>query len=139
MEFIILTTFMFFVFIVIFILVQHYMVSHVSTLDDTAAENVMNKVLNEIRIAEAVSDHYFRQFRIQETINGKTYTIAIIPGVGNSSEIVIKYADASKERIYFLEYYISNESTIDQGCNSISKDNGIILLRTVAAINCTAQ
>ncbi len=126
-EFVVLTTFMFFVFIAIFIVIEQHMASRSEDATDQSAHAVMNTVLAELRVAESVSDGYFRQFTLPTNVNGEDYTIAISTGVGNNTEIVLSYGN-SKERIYFLEYYVSNESTIGIGYNNISKNNGKILL-----------
>ena len=126
-EFVVLTTFMFFVFIAVFIVIEQHMASRSEDATDQSANAVMNTVLSELRIAESVSDGYFRQFTLPTNVNGEDYMINISTGAGDSSEIVLKYGN-SKEKIYFLEYYVSNASTIGIGYNNISKNSGIILI-----------
>ena len=96
------------------------------------AQQVQNLAINEIKIAESVSDNYYREFNLPNNINGFQYTINIITGVGNSTEMVIRYNQSDKEIVYFLESYVNSSSTIGYGLNNITKNNGIIEIQHIS-------
>lgn len=126
MEFVILTSLMILVFLIFYIVIQQKIVIATEDKNDAAAQQVMNLVINEIKLAESVTDDYSRQFSTPSYLNNLQYNITIIPGVGNSTELVIKYHD--KEMVYFLEQYIQNNSAIHIGLNTITKTNGTIAI-----------
>ncbi|HYD02843.1 MAG TPA: hypothetical protein VEC16_00940 [Alphaproteobacteria bacterium] len=127
MEFVILTGFMLIAFLVFYIVIQSKLVEANRDSTDIAAKQVETMIINELKIAESVTDGYYREFILPPKINGMPYNVSIIPGVGGTPEIVIKYSN--KERVYFvLQGYIDSSSTVGIGKNSISKNNGIILM-----------
>ncbi len=127
MEFVLLTSFMVLVFIIFFVVVQQRMSIIYQEINDASALQLENLVVNEIKLAESVSDNYFRKFVLPSNINGINYNISIMPGAGASTEIVIKYGE--KERVYFLEAYVDTSSTIGIGLNNITKTNGKIYIK----------
>jgi hypothetical protein len=126
-EFVILTSFMIFVLLVFLIIIQNKLISTTNEKNEIEAGYVMDLVVNEIKLAESVSDSYYREFSLASNINGIEYNISIISGVGGTSEIVVKYYD--KERVFFLNQYINNESTLGSGLNNITKNNGLITVK----------
>lgn len=128
-EFVILVAFMMFVFIFFFIIIQQKLISANEQKNDAAAQQVMNQIINEIRVAESVNDDYYRQFLMPNNVNGLPYNVSITQGIAQSTEIVIKYND--KENVYFLEQFISTSSTLGQGLNNISKSGGIITIQNM--------
>ena len=126
-EFVILVTFMLMVFVVFLILIQGKLKTTIEQRNDQIAQNVLDMALNEVRLAESVSDSYNRQFLLPTRPNGLNYNVRIVPGAAGSAELVLVYDD--KERIAFLDSAISNASSIGIGYNNISKYNGIVTIR----------
>jgi len=128
MEFVILTGFMLVAFLVFYIVIQAKLVEANRDVTDKAAMQIETLVVNEITVAESVTDNYYRKFELPQRINGIDYQVKIMAGVGNMPEIVVKYSD--KERVYFVpQVFVNNSSTVSKGWNNISKVGGIILLR----------
>ncbi len=126
-EFVILTTFMLLVFLVFLMLIQGKMFESAKEKNELLAQNIMDKVTNEIRLAESVTDDYERTFDLPVFLaNGVPYTINIT-GYSGGGEILMTYEDV--EKIYFLDSQISNSSTIGKGTNIIDKKNGVIAIK----------
>lgn len=130
MEFVILVSFMMLVFALFFIVIQQRAAIANEEKNDAAADNVKNLALNEIKLAESVSDNYYREFSLPNNLNGLDYNISIMQGVGGSSEIVIKYAN--KEKVYYLEGFINSASTLGSGLNSITKSGNVVLIKHIS-------
>lgn len=124
-EFVILTTFMLLAFLVFAFFIQQKMIDEVSKKNDIIAQDILDNVVNEIRLAESVSDNYERTFTLPYSPEGLSYNIIINSDLAGS-EIVITYDN--KEKIYFLDAQINNASTLNIGNNHITKNNGIILI-----------
>ena len=124
MEFVVLTSFMMFVFLVFFIIIQQRIATATEQKNDATAGQILDIAVNEIKLAESVSDNYYRVFSMPNNLNGLQYNISIIPDVVGNTELLIRYG--GHEQIYFLEQFISNDSSIGYGFNNISKNDGII-------------
>jgi hypothetical protein len=132
MEFVILTGFMLLAFLVFYIVIQAKLVEANKDNVDRAAKQVETLVVNELKVAESVTDGYYRVFELPQRVNGMDYNVSIIPGVGNTPEIVIKYN--SRERVYFVpQTYVDSASRVGKGYNNISKTNGVILLQRMGS------
>jgi len=125
MEFVILTGFMLLAFLVFYVVIQAKLVEANRNSIDNSAKQVETLVVNELKVAESVTDGYYREFELPQKVNGMDYTIKIISGVGNTSEIVVQY--------YVPQTYVSNSSRVSKGMNNISKDNGLILLQNMTS------
>lgn len=126
-EFVVLTTFMLLVFLVFMVLIQSKMTSSIAEKNDLLAQNVMDKVINEIRLAESVTDNYERDFNLPVFLeNGVPYNISVA-GYSGGGEIVIIYENV--EKVYFLDAQIDNASTIGKGQNTMAKNNGIVTIK----------
>ncbi len=127
MEFVILLSFMMLVFVAFFIIVQQRLISIGQEHNDKGADDALAIVLNEITLAESVSDGYYREFVMPSSINGLRYNITILTGPGSTPEIVVSYS--GKEKVYFLQQnYINESSSLALGTNSIAKFNGTIYI-----------
>jgi hypothetical protein len=132
MEFVILTGFMIMTFLVFYIVIQAKLVDANRDKTDQAAKQVENLVVNEIKLAESVTDGYYRQFELPQSINGANYSIDIIPGAGNTPEIVIRYA--GRERVYFVQQgYVKGSSTVGKGMNNVTKNGGNITMQKITS------
>ena len=132
MEFVILTGFMLLAFLVFYVVIQAKLVEANRDSMDTAAKQIETLVVNELTVAESVTDGYYRVFELPERVNGMDYNIEIIPGVNNTPEIVVQYN--GKERVYFVpQTYVSTSSRIGKGLNNISKFNGMILIQNMTS------
>jgi len=125
MEFVILTSFMLLAFLVFYIVIQSKMVEANRDSTDNAAKQIETIVVNELAVAESVTDGYYREFELPQSINGVDYNIQVMSGVNNTPEIVTKYS--GRERVYFVHQgYVSGSSTVAKGKNNITKSDGII-------------
>jgi len=130
MEFVILTGFMLLAFLTFYMVIQGKLVEANRDSTDNAAAQIETMVVNELKVAESVTDGYCRDFELPQRINGINYNISIIPGVSGTPEVVIKYS--GKERVYFVpQGYVSNLSQVSKGCNNITKVNSLILLQNM--------
>jgi hypothetical protein len=128
MEFVILTGFMVLTFLVFYIVIQSKLIESNRDSTDKAMKQVETLIVNELKVAESVTDGYYREFSLPPRINGLDYNVSIMAGAGDTPEIVIKYG--GKERVYFVpQTYVASTSTAGKGMNNISKDNGLILLQ----------
>ena len=128
MEFVILTSFMVLAFLVFYVIIQSKMVEANKDTTDRAAKQIETLVVNELKVAESVTDGYYREFELPQRINGMDYTVQIMSGVNNTPEIVVKYNGL--ERMYFVNQgYISGSSVVSKGLNNITKSNGVIITR----------
>lgn len=125
-EFVILTTFMLLVFLIFLTLIQTKMTESIKEKNDLLAQNVMDRVITEVRLAESVTEGYERIFTLPAFFeNGISYQIEIEP-YSSLGEIIITYEGV--EKIYFLDSQIDPSSMIGIGDNTISKNNGLILI-----------
>lgn len=126
-EFVILTTFMLFVFLVFLLLIQAKMSGSIVEKNNMLAQNIMDKVIGEIRLAESVTDDYKRTFNLPVFLeNGIPYTIELT-GYAGGGEILMKYENT--EKVYFFDAYVNETSTLGIGENVIEKKNGIIYIK----------
>jgi hypothetical protein len=128
-EFVILTGVMIMVFLIVYILVQQKIITATENRNDAAAQQIIDLLINEIKVAQSVSDGYTRYFNMPTYLNNLEYTISIIPGLPGTTEIVIKYYD--KEKVYFLEESVNKTSTVSVGLNKITKKSGDIMISPV--------
>lgn len=126
-EFVILTTFMLLVFLVFLSIIQAKMSQSIAEKNDLSAQSIIDTIINEIRLAESVTDNYERTFNLPTLLpNGIPYKLNIT-GYDVGGEIVVIYEN--NEKVYFLDSQISNISTIDIGQNTIRKIDGIIYIK----------
>jgi hypothetical protein len=115
-------------FLVFYIVIESRLVEANRDKTDQAARQVETVVVNELKVAESVTNGYYRQFELPQNVNGMDYSVGILQGAGNTPEIVIKYAD--RERVYFVQQsYISGTSTVGKGMNNITKEDGEIVMK----------
>jgi len=123
-EFVILTTFMLLVFLIFLTLIQTKMTESIKEKNDLLAQNVMDRVITEIRLAESVTDNYQRTFTLPVFLeNGIPYTIEI-ETYGSGGEIVMTYENI--EKVYFFDSQMGLVNSIGTGSNIITKNNGLI-------------
>jgi len=120
-------------FLVFYVIIQSKMVEANKDTTDMQAKQIETIVVNELKVAESVTDGYYREFELPWRINGMDYTVQVMSGVNNTPEIVVKYN--GRERVYFVNQgYISGNSTVDKGLNNITKINGIILVQHIGGV-----
>jgi hypothetical protein len=130
MEFVILTGFMILAFAVFYITIESKLVEANRDSTDAAAKQLETIVINELKMAESVSDGYYREFELPQRINGINYNVSIMAGVGSTPEVVTKYV--GKERVYFItQGYVDDSSTIGKGWNNITKIEGVIKINHI--------
>lgn len=127
MEFVLLTGFMLMAFLTFYIIIQSQLLAANRDNVDNAVKQVEVLVVNELKVAESVTDGYYREFTLPYRVSGVDYNISIFSGPGSTPEIVTKYS--GKERVYFVpQVYVDGASTVGMGKNNISKENGVILI-----------
>jgi hypothetical protein len=132
MEFVILTGFMLLAFLVFYVVIQSKLVEANRDSIDRAAKQVETLVVNELKVAESVTDGYYREFELPSRVNNMDYVVKIIPGVSNTPEIVVQYN--GRERVYFVpQTYVSASSRVGKGLNNISKNDGVILMQNMSS------
>ena len=77
MEFVILTGFMLLAFLTFYIVIQGQLVAANRDTTDNAAKDVETLVVNELKVAESVTDGYCRNFELPQRVNGINYNISI--------------------------------------------------------------
>jgi len=126
MEFVILLSFMIFVFLLFFIIIEGKIVSVTTEKLDLEAQDILTLVTDEVRIAESVLDSYYRQFILPGDIKGLSYNISFFEVSDGGTELIINYYE--REKIRFFQGSLRNDSTIGSGLNNITKVNGIIYI-----------
>jgi len=121
-EFIVLIAFMFLVFLVVVSVVTTKILEAKENERQVIAEDIATLAINEIELARSVSDGYARTFILPNTVNGNTYTIAII----DDRELIVNYID--KEHVSFLQDDVVGNLNV--GENTIRKENNIIYVNT---------
>ncbi|MEM4710819.1 MAG: hypothetical protein QXL18_02660 [Candidatus Woesearchaeota archaeon] len=128
-EFAVLISFILLIFLVFLIVIQTKISQTLKEKNDLYAENMLNTVVTEIRIAEAATDGYQRTFFVPYFLeNGMPYNISII-GYNIGGELILTYQN--EEKIIFLNNNINSSSIIKKGYNIINKKNGQITIRNV--------
>lgn len=98
-EFVVLVSFMIFVFMGFLIITQNRIIETSNKNDFIYLSEINSLVKNEVLIASRAGYDFHREFDLPATINGKTYTIDI-PNDGY--EIVTSYGDKSYVNYFFF-------------------------------------
>jgi hypothetical protein len=117
-EFVLIASIMFLVFLGMFVLIQSRMADAYRTRLYSGMEQVGNLVSTEIRMAYSVSGDYSREFSLPIFIKGYNYTIDI----SDKTELIIRAEDL--DHVVFLDQNVSG--SIGSGRNLIKKDDGNI-------------
>ena len=122
-EFIVLTSFMFLVFLGFLSVITSKLIESREKEVQQTAEDIATLVSNEIYIAKPLSDGYSRTFELPNKIKGNDYTIQII----DNRELVVEYpANSGDEYVLFLPEKV--EGNVSKGSNEIRKVGGIVYL-----------
>jgi hypothetical protein len=124
-EFVLLFSFMLFIFVGFFILLQDKIVTVSEKNDQEYLAEINDIVLSEVNVASTSMADYHHQFNLPSHIMGSPYTINILDG----KEILLTYTD--KEQINFLTQKVTGtllfgENTIRNIDGYINLKNGII-------------
>jgi hypothetical protein len=122
-EFVILLTFMLMVFVGVFAVVTYKLIDLEESRKQQMAEEVANRVNNEIKLARANNDGYERIFELPTKIEGKSYDIRII----ENRELVVDYS--GYEYVLFLPEKV--KGNITTGLNKIQRIDGIVYIGEV--------
>jgi hypothetical protein len=112
-EFVLIASIMFLVFLGMFMLIQSRMAGAYKTRLYSGMEQVSSLVSAEIRMAYSVSGDYSREFTIPFFIEGYNYTIAI----SDKTELIIRAEDL--DHVVFFDQNVSG--SIGVGRNLIEK------------------
>jgi len=121
-EFIVLTAFMFLVFLGVISVVTTKILEAKDKEREQIAEDIATLAKNEIDLARSVTDGYVRTFTLPNTINGNTYNIEIL----DDRELVVNYLD--KEHVLFLQENVVGNLNV--GKNTIRKEKNIVYVNT---------
>ena len=119
-EFIILISFMFLVFLVFMSIISSKILEAKENERQQIAEDIAGLVKNEVQLA--ISNGYSRNFDVPNKIKGMDYDLEII----ENRELVVNYID--KEYVSFLPEKVCGDVFIPN--NEISKEEGIVCLNS---------
>ena len=121
-EFIILISFMFLVFLVFMSIISSKILEAKENERQQIAEDIAGLVKNEVQLAKSISNGYSRNFDVPNKIKGMDYDLEII----ENRELVVNYID--KEYVSFLPEKVCGDVFIPN--NEISKEEGIVCLNS---------
>lgn len=122
-EFVILITFMFIIFLGFFAVIG-YKTSEVEESEkQQKAENIAALAENEIKLAKSSNDGYQRTFKLRKKIDGNNYNMTII----DNRELVVDYLD--HQHVLFLPEKICGD-TFTGVENEIKKEKGNVCLNS---------
>ena len=117
-EFLIVLGFVLFFFVLFFIALNQNMSEKYREEEEIVVKNLALSIQDEINLASGATDGYSRQFKIDETLYGRTYYINII-----DERIYIRTEKAA------ISLPVSNlTGNIKIGINVIKKENGRVYL-----------
>lgn len=121
-EFVILISFMFIVFVGFFAIVSYKLNEATETEKQQKIENLANLVGDELKLAISVNEGYVKTFKVPAKIDGNDYGISII---GNR-ELVIEFPKLNPEYEYVLFLPANVMGNISTGLNEIRKKGGTV-------------
>ena len=124
LEFIILISFMFLLFLGSFAVVSSRILEAKEEENKQIAEDLANLVFGEINLAKSAADGYSRTFTIIKKVKGSPYSIEII----ENRELVVNYRE--NEHIIFLPANVQGD--VDIGTNEINKNSGVVSISHIA-------
>jgi hypothetical protein len=117
-EFIVLMSFMFLIFVGFVAIVT----TKITDAEDADRQEIVEEIAtllnNEIQVAKSTTDGYTRTFKLPGKIDGNVYSAEIL----SNRELVVNYVD--KEHVSFLPDKVCGDIFIPT--NEISKENGIV-------------
>ncbi len=128
LEFVLLISFMMFVFAGFFVAIQSKIVDTTAKNDRQYLSEVNSIILNEVALASRSLPDYSRMFRVPTHINGKAYFLNIS---SDGAEIMSSYD--KYEQVNFLQRNVVGP--IFQGENEIHKLDGIVSLGSIEYYN----
>lgn len=126
-EFTLLTSFMLFVFIIFFVIIQNKIVDIQEQRNVQYVRSIANALENEVNLAEGAAVGYTRVFTLPYDIGGEEYTIEFA-----SDEVLITFKDI-KYPVFFSSA-IGSDATIGPGNNIIQTKTGSIAIQNSSAI-----
>ncbi len=117
-EFLILASFLLFMFIIIFGVISSNTSDLSRKRDILMGEDLVTKVQKEANLAAKVVDGYHREFYLPDKVGKKNYTIKI-----EENEVIV-----STDRTDFWRIIPNITGNISKGINRINKTNGTIYL-----------
>jgi len=135
-EFTVLISFMFFVFVVFFYVVGSRFAQIRTDNDRLMLEDYGDYLKSEVSLAAGAADGYSRVFFVPDSLNNRKYRVDINEYTGtnlNFSEMVVSYVNYSLDYSYVMRLPINIHGDIDQYAGSyvvISKRGNLISLNT---------
>jgi hypothetical protein len=117
-EFVIVTAFLLFFFVLFIVAIQESMSDKVKENQERIVKNLAVIVQDEISMAHSSSNGYKREFKLPSEIASKDYEIKIVQG-----SIYVK-SDRAAIALPIAEV----QGDIEKGVNIIRKENGYVLL-----------
>ncbi len=122
MEFVILIAFVLFFFTAFSLVIQRNMSDKLREKKNLAIKEIALTVQDEIALAQASSEGYFRTFKLPKNLNGQDYIIELNEGMVYIYTLDNKYAMA----LPIADVTVVN--LIQKGFNNITKENGEVKL-----------
>lgn len=127
LEFILLTTFMLFVFLVFLGVVQYRMAEIAYEKELELLKGVADFIKNEINLAYTAEDGYYRVFEIPVLVAGRPYSIEIVQN--NIYGLELRYQNQTGSVYVTLPVLdLETEPVIKPGKNIIQKKHGRVIL-----------
>ncbi len=126
-EFAILISFMFIVFVGFFAIVSYKLNEARETEKQQKIGNIAVLVGNEIKLANSVNDGYVKTFKLPAKIDGNDYRISIL----ENRELVVEYPLLNPEYEYVLFLPANIRGNISTGLNELRKKGGTVLIRNL--------
>jgi len=120
-EFVILMTFMIFVFTATFVVIQQKSNDVNENMSVRQTSELLNVIKNEVDMASASIDGYSKEFLIPDYINGEEFILELI-----DDELIIHYKDQTQ--IAFLNANITGNFSQYKGYHVISKISNQIIV-----------
>jgi hypothetical protein len=135
-EFTILISFMFFVFIVFFSIMSNRLAEIRDNNDRLLLNDIGDYIKSEISLAAGSEDGYYRQFEIPRLLAGKPYKIEVVnlSTLGTDfTQLRLSYANYSLLYSYNAKLPMKTKLSIDQMANTtvvISKRDNVVYARS---------
>ena len=123
-EFAILISFMFIVFVGFFAIVSYKLNEARETEKQQKIGNVAILVDNEIKLANSVNDGYVKTFKLPAKIDGNGYGISIL----ENRELVVEYPSPNPEYEHVLFLPANIVGNISTGLNELRKKGGTVFI-----------
>ncbi|MFH1133033.1 MAG: hypothetical protein V1735_00935 [Nanoarchaeota archaeon] len=129
-EFTLVTSFMFLVFTVLFLLVANMSISSQEAKQAKDLETLADAIKEEVSLATAVENGYVRTVELPKTIEGTPYYVYVMTSVSlNYTEMILGFNNTRKQLVVPLPVMVTGN--LSPGRVTIAKHNGTIVLTPI--------